>query len=180
MPVPKRKIYTKSSDPEINSLYQKWQRGKLILQPEFQRQYVWDKKKASRLVESVLLSVPLPIIYLAEDNDGKEYVIDGQQRLTSFFSFLDGKFPDETDFKLSGLTVYSELNRKTFQEIEEPLQDKILYYEPKTFTIKKESESYNKPKPDLSQVSPLTEPVQFFSGHVFRVSGIRMGVAGIG
>jgi uncharacterized protein with ParB-like and HNH nuclease domain len=137
IPAPKRKIYTKSSDPEISSLYQKWQRGKLIQQPEFQRQYVWDKKKASRLIESVLLSVPLPIIYLAEDNDGKEYVIDGQQRLTSFFSFLDGKFPDDSDFRLSGLTVYSELNRKSFQEIDEMLQDKLLYYELRTITIKK-------------------------------------------
>lgn len=139
--VQKRNIVTQPSDPEIISLFNKWKKGKLILQPDFQRQFVWDKKKASRLIESVLLQVPLPIIYLAEDEDGKEYVIDGQQRLTSLFSFINGKFPDnESDFKLTGLTVYSELNRKTFSEIDEKLQDKIQSYAVRTITIKKESD----------------------------------------
>jgi hypothetical protein len=141
VPEGKRKIFTKSSDPEIHSLYQKWQRGKLILQADFQRQFVWDKKKASRLIESVLLSVPLPVIYLAEEPDGKEYVIDGQQRLTSFFSFLDGIFPDATPFKLTGMSVFQELNGKKFTEIPEEFQDKIQYYELRTITIKKESDS---------------------------------------
>jgi hypothetical protein len=137
----RRKIFTKASDPEIHSLYQKWQRGKLILQPEFQRYFVWDKKKASRLIESVLLSVPLPVIYLAEDPDSKEYVIDGQQRLTSFFSFFDGVFPpDKTPFKLTGLSVFKELNGKKYKELGEELQDKIQYYELRTITIKKESD----------------------------------------
>jgi uncharacterized protein with ParB-like and HNH nuclease domain len=81
----KRTVLTKSSDPEITSLYEKWKRGRLVLQPEFQRKFVWDRKKASRLIESALLSVPLPLFYLAENADGREYVIDGQQRLTSFF-----------------------------------------------------------------------------------------------
>jgi uncharacterized protein with ParB-like and HNH nuclease domain len=73
------------------------------LQPEFQRYSVWDNAKASRLVESVLLEVPLPTIYLVEENDHKESVIDGQQRLTSFFNFLDGTLP------LTGLKILSEL-----------------------------------------------------------------------
>ncbi len=79
----KRTIRTKSADPEIESLYGKHKRGKLVLQPHFQRLFVWDRAKASKLIESALLAVPLPIIYLAEETDGKELVIDGQQRLTS-------------------------------------------------------------------------------------------------
>jgi hypothetical protein len=136
----KRTIYTGSADPEIESLYGKWKRGKLILQPEFQRQYVWDSQKASRLIESVLLSVPLPIIYLAEEADGSTSVIDGQQRLTSFFSFMDGKFPSGKSFPLSGLQVFSELNRRTFQELDEATQDKIRYYEVRAVTIKRDSD----------------------------------------
>lgn len=138
----KRKIFTKASDPEIISLHQKWKKGKLILQPDFQRYFVWDKKKASRLIESVLLTVPLPVIYLAENPDSKEYVIDGQQRLTSFFAFIDGTFPpDNTPFKLTGMSVYKELNGKKFTDLDEEIQDKIQYYELRTITIKKESES---------------------------------------
>jgi len=97
----KRSVYTDSADPEIESLYNKAKRGKLVVQPEFQRQFVWDTKRASRLLESALLDIPIPIIYISEEPDNKEYVIDGQQRLTSFFSFLDGSFP------LSGLKVFS-------------------------------------------------------------------------
>ncbi len=136
----KRTIRTKSVDPEVNSLYEKWKRGKLILQPDFQRHFVWDSKKSSRLIESALLSLPLPVIYLAEEADGKEYVIDGQQRLTAFFSFLDNRFPNEKTFRLTGLEVFTELNHKTFLDLEERLQDKIRYYEVRTITILSDSD----------------------------------------
>ena len=85
------------------------------MQPDFQRYFVWDTKKSSRLIESALLDIPLPVIYLSEEKDGREYVIDGQQRLTAFFSFIDGEFPDKKEFKLSGLKVYKDLNRKSFK-----------------------------------------------------------------
>ena len=108
-------IYTKPSDPEIKSIVDKINRGTLVLQPDFQRQYVWDVEKASRLIESALLDIPLPTIYLSEEVDGKTYVIDGQQRLTSFYSFITGAFPDGTEFKLKGLEVFKELNKRTFK-----------------------------------------------------------------
>jgi len=136
-----RRVRTKSSDPEIESLHGKWKRGKLVLQSDFQRQFVWDRKKASRLIESALLDVPLPVIYLAEEPDGKESVIDGQQRLSSFFSFIDGIFPDGDPFKLTGLQVYDELNRKAYGELSEEIQDKIRYYEIRTITILRDSNS---------------------------------------
>lgn len=137
----RREILTKGTDSQIDSLYGKWERGKLILQPSFQRKYVWDRKKASRLIESVLLSVPLPIIYLAEEQDGKEYIIDGQQRLTSFFSFIKGEFPNGQPFKLTGMSVYPELNRKSYRELPEEYQDKLFYYALRVITILKDSDS---------------------------------------
>ena len=133
------RISTASGDPEIESLYNKQKRGKLILQPDFQRQYVWDSIKASKLIESALLSIPLPIIYLSEEKDGKEYVIDGQQRLTSFFSFIDGVFPDGKTFKLNGLNVFAELNGSKFSELSSELQDKVRYYQIRTITFQKDS-----------------------------------------
>src|SRR5205814_3817652 len=103
-----RTIRTDAADPEIESLHGKWKRGRLILQPDFQRQYVWDGAKASRLIESALLSVPLPIVYLAQEPDNKESVIDGQQRLTSFFAFIDGKYPNGQPFRLTKMKVFPE------------------------------------------------------------------------
>lgn len=139
VPSEKRKIYTELSDPQIESLHGKFKRGKLIVQPDFQRQFVWDTTKASRLIESALLGIPIPIIYISQEADNKEYVIDGQQRLTSFFSYIDGKFPDDTDFKLTGLKVFRELNGKKYDGLSDSLQDVIRYFSVRTIIFKRES-----------------------------------------
>lgn len=139
-----REVLTRAGDPQVTALHRNYQRGRLVLQPEFQRQYVWDRKKASRLIESVLLRVPLPIIYLSEQPDGKEYVIDGQQRLTSLFSFVDGKFPSGESFKLIGLTAFEELNKKSFSELPTELQDRIQDYTLRTVTLLKQSDAHLK------------------------------------
>lgn len=136
----KRNIFTDKSDPEIESLINRIKRGSIVLQADFQRYYVWDRAKASRLIESLLLDIPLPVVYLSEENDGKTYVIDGQQRLTSFMAFYDGKIPDGNKFKLSGLKIFQELNGKTFDELDDKIQEKILRSSIRTITFKKESE----------------------------------------
>ena len=112
-PTGSKEIVTQASDPQVSALHKKSKRGTLVLQPEFQRQFVWDRKKASRLVESVLLKVPLPIIYLSEEPNGKEYVIDGQQRLTSLFAFVDGQFPNGEPFKLTGPNLPTSLRHRS-------------------------------------------------------------------
>lgn len=89
----KRKIYTEQGDLEIESLLGKFKKGRLNIQPEYQRQFVWDKVKSSHLIESALLDIPLPMVYLSEEKDGKENVIDGQQRLTSFSHLLMESYP---------------------------------------------------------------------------------------
>lgn len=139
VPEKENQIFTKITDPEVISLYNKHKRGQLVLQPDFQRQYVWDSTKASKLIESAILQIPLPIIYLSEEKDGKEYVIDGQQRLTSFFSYIDGSFPEGKPFKLSGLNVCSDLNGKKFNELTDELQNKINSYGVHTITFLKDS-----------------------------------------
>ena len=130
-----RKIHADIGDREVQALYNKYKKGRLNVQPDFQRHFVWDEKKSSRLIESALLGIPLPVVYLSEDNDGKNSVIDGQQRLTSFFYFIDG------NFKLSGLKVFRELNRKKYSEISEEYQEKINECEIRTITFSKESDS---------------------------------------
>lgn len=129
-----RRIYTESSDPTIKGLYDRYKEGDLTLQPDFQRYFVWDTAKSSRLIESVLLDVPLPIVYLAEEEDGRETVIDGQQRLTSFVRFLDG------ESSLSGLQVRRDLNSKHFADLDKQLQKKIRNAAIRTITVKKESD----------------------------------------
>jgi len=63
------------------------------LNPDFQRNLVWDHIQKSRLIESILLRIPLPMFYFAEDEDGKLTVVDGLQRITTIKDFMDNKFP---------------------------------------------------------------------------------------
>lgn len=87
---------------------------KTILNPEFQRKYKWDKNgwgRASKFIESCLMRIPLPSCYFAEDDDRKQLVIDGVQRLTTITKF----FNDE--FALEGMTTFKELEGKRFSEL---------------------------------------------------------------
>ena len=87
---------------------------KLILNPEFQRKYKWDKdgnERASKFIESCLMRIPLPACYFAENESGNHDVIDGVQRITTIKKF----FNDE--FRLEGLTVFKELEGKKFSEL---------------------------------------------------------------
>lgn len=87
---------------------------KLILDPEFQRKYKWDKdgdERGSRFIESCLMRIPLPACYFAERENGVHEVIDGVQRITTIQRF----FNDE--FALAGLTIFKELEGKKFSQL---------------------------------------------------------------
>lgn len=128
-----RRIFTAPSDPPISSLRTKEQSGDLDLRPFFQRRRVWDAARQSRLVESVILEVPLPIFYFAETQDGREEVIDGQQRLTALFAFLDN------DLELRGLKELP-FNGKRFKDLDKTIQRQFRNYSLRTITFKKESD----------------------------------------
>jgi Protein of unknown function DUF262/HNH endonuclease len=130
----RRKIFTDKSDPPITALYTLYKSGDLVLDPLFQRREVWEDARSSRLIESLLLEVPLPIFYLAEGSDGTEEVIDGQQRLSAFFRFLDNKY------ELRGLRALPHLNGLYFKDLEKPLQKLVTASSIRTITFKKESD----------------------------------------
>lgn len=138
-----QQIVTRPADPTIQSLFDMWKEGDIILQPKFQRKYVWNIAQASKLVESILLGFPLPVIYVSEDNDGKWIVIDGQQRLTSIFNFMDNTFEHQngskTEFKLSSLKVLAKYNKSKFADLEKEDQRKFKNYSIRVVVILKNS-----------------------------------------
>lgn len=67
--------------------------GDLCLSPDFQRNLVWDNRRKSRLIESILLGIPIPVFYMASDAESKLDVIDGLQRLSAIRDFMENKFP---------------------------------------------------------------------------------------
>lgn len=129
-----RRIFTDKSDPPVEALYNRWKDGDLILDPIFQRRKVWDDTRSSKLIESAILEIPLPVFYLAESRDGTNEVIDGQQRLNAFFNFLDGKYA------LRNLKAFPEVNRNKFIDLGRPIQRHIRNYPLRTVTFKKESD----------------------------------------
>lgn len=136
----RREVKTDKLDLPVETLHTWVKRGKMELQPEFQRKFVWNKAKASHLIESLILEIPIPVIYVAEDAKKMYEVVDGQQRLTSICSYLDGKFPDGDDFKLSGLQVLKELNGKALKSLTNEYQEKILGATLRLIVIERESD----------------------------------------
>lgn len=85
--------------------------SEIDLAPEFQRDYVWKAKQQSRLIESVLLGIPLPMFYLNQDDQLKMQVVDGLQRLTTIRNFA------KNDFSLTDLEYLNELTDKRYEEL---------------------------------------------------------------
>jgi len=120
------RIISYPADYTLQVFHQMWADREITI-PDFQRAFVWSMQQASRLIESFLMGLPVPEVFLYKDSDGKYLVIDGQQRLRSVIGFMDGVFPDnrpgrERPFYLRGVSKqwegksYVELSEK--QEID--------------------------------------------------------------
>jgi hypothetical protein len=111
-PPAERKVITQPLDLSVQTLHEQWT-NKLLVLPDIQREYVWDNAKASRLVESLLLNIPIPVLYFAETEEAKYEIFDGHQRVRSIVNYLNGVFP------LVGLAVLREYRGKRFSELPE-------------------------------------------------------------
>jgi hypothetical protein len=92
--------------------------GGYVMDPDFQRDFIWAPDKQSKLIESVLMRIPLPVFYLAEDDQGRTIVVDGLQRLSTFQRFLG----NELRLKLPG---QHELDKKRFRDLSAKLQNRV-------------------------------------------------------
>jgi len=121
-------VITYPADFTLEGLVAKFKKGNMTV-PGFQRNFVWNIKQASRLIESFLLGLPVPAIFLfTDDVKNEQLVLDGQQRLMTVVYFFDGYFgkPDANGrrkvFKLTGLNENSPYYNKTYQDLEETNQ----------------------------------------------------------
>lgn len=92
------------------------ERKEIVVSPDFQRNDVWKGRQASELIESILMGIPIPIMYLFEARDGKKQVVDGRQRINTILKFLDG------GFKLKDLKILHTLNGCLFDDLDSKLQ----------------------------------------------------------
>ncbi|MCS4312951.1 hypothetical protein M2397_003254 [Pseudomonas sp. BIGb0381] len=107
-----------NADWTIETINLQIQKGNIDLQPGFQRRVAWDDERKSRLIESIIVGLPVPNIVLAENKDsrGKFIVIDGKQRLVAVSEYMQG------EYKLKGLDMRRDLNLKAFGDL--PQEDR--------------------------------------------------------
>lgn len=120
----------------ISSLEGRLNNAELDLTPDFQRQAnVWDIKRKARLIESILLKIPLPSFYFSEDLSGSYAVVDGLQRLCAVFHFKDVGLLNAatgvnlTPLRLKGLQYLKELEGKSFEDLDRKFQRRIAELE---------------------------------------------------
>jgi uncharacterized protein with ParB-like and HNH nuclease domain len=114
-----RRLNTETYDFTISTVHDYLIKKSMII-PEFQRSFVWNRAQASRLIESLIIQCPIPVIYLSQSSDESLNVIDGNQRLTSIKLYL------EDEFALQGLTAYPELEGNRFSNLDPRFQKHIL------------------------------------------------------
>lgn len=103
---------------EVITVFNRMDRGTYYV-PKFQRDYVWKRRQASSFIESLIMQLPIPAIFLAKDKDDKSYIIDGQQRLTSIKNFYnDELILEDTILPING-KKYSELKEKYKNKLDE-------------------------------------------------------------
>lgn len=127
-------VHTETKDITLSQLREMVDANDIIVNPEYQRNYVYDDKRASLLVESILIGIPIPIIYLCEEDDGIYSVIDGQQRIMSFTRYL------KNDFSLCGLTTLSALNGLFFRDLDKPMQRRLRAKSLKAICLDRDSQ----------------------------------------
>lgn len=109
--------------PVVSLIYDRLSFGEIELQPDFQRKdRVWPEPRKSKLIESMLMGLPLPVFYFAEKPNGDWIIVDGLQRITTIYDFMRGKF------ELEKLDVLSDFNGKSFSTLERTEQRKIREY----------------------------------------------------
>lgn len=92
------------------------ERKELIIDPDFQRNEVWNSKQSAELVESILMGIPIPTIYLFEMKDGTKQVVDGRQRISAILNFLNNKLG------LKDLKILPQCNGKRFSGLDSKMQ----------------------------------------------------------
>lgn len=113
------RIVTEQARYPLDTICTMLNSGKYLLRPDFQRRRRWDRSKQSRLIESFIMNIPIPPIFLYEYEFSKYEVMDGLQRLTAIKEFYDDKFP------LEGLEYWKELNGKKYSELPQEIKSGI-------------------------------------------------------
>ena len=143
-----KQIQTSSLDLSFNELLDMYSNQELIITPEYQRAFRWSPGKESRFIESLILGMPIPPVFVIELEDGKYELIDGLQRLSSYFHFrgaleieaFDRVIRKGEELSLSDCDIVSELNGLTHSSLPSAMQIRLKRHFIRVEVIRKESD----------------------------------------
>ena len=136
-------VRTRSLDISFNELVDMYKSGELQIQPDFQRLFRWTEGAQSRLIESLILELPLPPIYMLEVEEGTYELIDGLQRISSYLHFrgellIDGEL--QPPFALLDCDIVPELNGLTYEQLPRAIEIKLKRNFIRAEILRKESD----------------------------------------
>jgi len=142
-----KQVRTRSLDISFNELLDMYENGELIIDPDYQRLFRWSKDKQSRFIESLIIELPIPPIFVLEGTEGVYELIDGLQRVSSYLHFrgMATKSPvsdeDIGGFKLEGCDIVKELNGYNYNDLPNPLKIKLKRNFIRVEVLRRESDS---------------------------------------
>jgi len=119
-------VFVRKDQRTVNEVVKRINANRIILNPDFQRDFIWPIKKQARLIESCLMRIPLPVFYVAEASDGRIIVVDGLQRLTTFKNYLNNEFSlSKLGSSLEGTTQDGSYIGKRFKDLSITLRERL-------------------------------------------------------
>ncbi|MDR3054370.1 MAG: DUF262 domain-containing protein [Zoogloeaceae bacterium] len=115
----RREVDYNTRDYAIDFLVAQFKEAEFFINPEYQRNFVWDDVRRCRFVESILLGYPIPFMFFSDNDDGRCDIVDGAQRTQSLDAFLSN------DLVLSDLKKLTKLNGLTFEKLPPPIKRKF-------------------------------------------------------
>lgn len=139
-----REIRTTAVDFSFGELLNLHRDEEIIIRPEYQRLFRWSNEQRSRLIESIMLGLPIPPIFLVENENGVLELIDGLQRTSSVLQFLDHDAIDEPELELVGCDILERLNGETFASLKTVEKMKVKRTPIRATIINKSGDSFVK------------------------------------
>lgn len=139
-----REIRTTAVDFSYGELLNLHRDKEIVIRPEYQRLFRWSNEQRSRLIESILLGLPIPPIFLVENDGGILELIDGLQRTSSVLQFLDHNAIAEPELVLGGCDILSRLNGETFESLSTSEKLKVKRTPIRATIINKSGDSFVK------------------------------------
>jgi hypothetical protein len=139
-----RELRTDAVDFSFGEIVNLHSDGEIIISPEYQRLFRWSDEQKSRLIESILVQLPIPPIFLIENDDGILELIDGLQRVSSVIQFIAPAKIQKEALRLVGCDLVKELNGKVFDNLSLPDRLRIKRTPIRAIIIKRQGSSYIK------------------------------------